>query len=38
MDGSRLKAMGWAPKVELQRGLEEVYAWYLDKSGVEIRK
>jgi nucleoside-diphosphate-sugar epimerase len=27
-DNSRLKALGWAPKVTLQRGLQETIAWW----------
>jgi GDP-L-fucose synthase len=37
MDGSRLKAMGWAPRVDLKRGLKEVYEWYLRTSPGEAR-
>jgi GDP-L-fucose synthase len=37
MDGSRLKALGWTPKVELKRGLEEVYQWYLQTSPAKAR-
>jgi GDP-L-fucose synthase len=33
MDGSRLKEMGWTPKVPLRDGLKRVYAWYLSQSG-----
>jgi GDP-L-fucose synthase len=28
LDVSRLKALGWQPKVPLRRGLEETYAWF----------
>ncbi|HUD50037.1 GDP-L-fucose synthase [Parvibaculum sp.] len=30
MDGSRLAALGWAPKVPLEQGIAEVYRWYCD--------
>ncbi len=29
LDVSRIKGMGWAPKVSLQEGVERVYQWYL---------
>lgn len=29
MDVSRLKALGWAPKIHLQKGLSSTYDWYL---------
>ena len=29
MDSSRLRALGWAPRVTLQDGLRETYRWYL---------
>jgi GDP-L-fucose synthase len=32
LDSSELLAMGWRPKVPLQRGLEETYRWFLDKT------
>ena len=30
MDVSRLSAMGWDAKIELERGIEETYRWFLD--------
>jgi len=33
LDGRRLHAMGWHPKVRLRAGLERTYADYLDKVG-----
>lgn len=30
MDVSRLKDMGWAPAIGLQRGVEETYRWFLE--------
>jgi len=29
MDNSRIKALGWAPKLSLKQGIQEVYQWYL---------
>jgi GDP-L-fucose synthase len=37
MDGAKLREMGWTPKVELKRGLEEVYRWYLQTSPAKAR-
>ena len=30
MDVSRLRAMGWAPRIGLREGIEGVYRWYLE--------
>ena len=30
MDVSRLKDMGWAPRIGLERGVEETYRWFLE--------
>jgi len=30
MDGSKLRDMGWRPKVGLREGIAETYIWYLD--------
>ncbi|MEZ4390059.1 MAG: GDP-L-fucose synthase [Polyangiales bacterium] len=30
MDSSRIRALGWAPKVDLEEGVRRAYAWYLD--------
>ena len=32
MDVSRLKEMGWKPKIELEEGIRKTYAWYLDHA------
>jgi GDP-L-fucose synthase len=32
LDSSEIVAMGWHPKVSLQRGLEETYRWFLDTT------
>ena len=30
LDVSRIKALGWAPSIELKAGIADTYAWYLD--------
>lgn len=30
MDSSRIRALGWAPRVDLEEGVRRAYAWYLD--------
>ena len=30
LDVSRLKALGWAPRIPLERGIAETYAWYVE--------
>jgi GDP-L-fucose synthase len=32
MDGSRLAALGWKPKIGLREGIESTYRWFLDQS------
>ena len=29
VDGSRIHALGWRPRIELRQGLTDLYAWYL---------
>jgi GDP-L-fucose synthase len=36
LDSSELMAMGWRPKVSLQRGLEETYRWFLDTTKDDV--
>ena len=36
LDSSELMAMGWQPKVSLQRGLEETYRWFLDTTKDDV--
>ena len=31
LDVSRLRATGWAPKIDLDTGLRDTYAWFLDQ-------
>lgn len=32
LDSSRLRAMGWVPKTDLEEGLRSTYKWYLDNE------
>ena len=32
LDVSRLTALGWKATVPLRRGVEDTYAWYLEKQ------
>ena len=34
LDVSRIKGMGWSPKVGLKEGVERVYEWYRREVGV----
>jgi GDP-L-fucose synthase len=34
MDGSKLKAMGWRPKIGLREGIAATYRWYLENEAV----
>lgn len=36
MDGSRLKEMGWRPKVGLRDGIAATYQWYLANEAVAV--
>lgn len=33
VDSTRLRMMGWAPRIPLRQGLEELYAWYCRQDG-----
>lgn len=33
LDIGRLMALGWAPKIDLEPGLQSTYAWYLEHDG-----
>jgi len=37
MDVSRIKGLGWSPRIGLDEGIRGVYAWYLE-HGTEARK
>jgi GDP-L-fucose synthase len=37
MDVSRIKGLGWSPRITLDEGIRGVYAWYL-QHGAEARK
>ena len=30
MDNTKIKALGWEPKIALQAGLADTYQWFLD--------
>ena len=33
MDSSRLHALGWKPRIDLEDGIRQSYAWYIEKLG-----
>jgi len=35
LDISRIKKLGWEPKVDIKTGIGKFYDWYLEKSGVK---
>jgi GDP-L-fucose synthase len=37
LDVTKLNNLGWSPTIELRRGVEETYQWYLDQAPAEIR-
>ena len=34
LDISRMRALGWEPKIELEEGIRKSYQWYLENSGL----
>ena len=30
MDASRIKSLGWSPKIKLEEGIKKAYEWYLE--------
>ena len=36
MDSSRLAALGWRPKTNLEHGIAEVYRWFLREKNSEL--
>jgi len=34
MDSSKLRKLGWAPKVDLETGIRNTYAWFLDNQDI----
>ncbi|MBV8473254.1 MAG: GDP-L-fucose synthase, partial [Hyphomicrobiales bacterium] len=37
MSGARLAALGWRPRVGLEEGVRQTYAWFLDRFAAEAR-
>ena len=35
MSISRIKKLGWQPKIDIRTGLKKYYEWYLKKSGLK---
>lgn len=34
MDAARIKSLGWQPKISLEKGIVDFYAWYCNKAGM----
>ena len=32
LDVTRIRALGWKPRIDLERGIREVYKWFLENS------
>lgn len=37
LDVTRLNSLGWTPRIGLAEGIEQVYRWYLDQSGMQAQ-
>lgn len=37
LDNSRLRSLGWAPRIDLETGIRSTYLWYLESSGKQRR-
>lgn len=37
LDVSRLDALGWAPSIGLDQGIEQAYRWYLEQAGAQAQ-
>jgi len=37
VDISRMKALGWTPRISLADGLEQTYRWYVEHCGTSVR-
>lgn len=35
LDSSRMRRLGWEPKISLERGIQQTYQWYLDHAAEE---
>ena len=34
LDSSRMKSLGWKPKIDFKDGLKETYRWYLKYAAI----
>ncbi|HEY0794099.1 MAG TPA: hypothetical protein VGD78_23765, partial [Chthoniobacterales bacterium] len=34
LDTSKLRALGWQPRITLKEGLKQVYGWFCQKNGL----
>ena len=37
LDVTKLKELGWGPKIGLEQGIEETYRWYLSQTQEQLR-
>ncbi len=35
MDATKIKALGWSPKINLEEGITNFYKWYLNPQSIE---